>query len=105
MNYTVFLTGYRHVRLRNSNNQPMELASIFIYSKHEEELIEPCGRTEYCNDSTSAILKSVFTRVKDFSETGKDGKDVHVSEQKALGRMNVVNRLLYDVMKPFSLLQ
>ena len=65
------------MRLRNINNQPLELASIFIYSKHEEELLEPCGRQEYSHDSTSAILKSVFTRVKDLSD--KDGKDIHVS--------------------------
>ncbi|XP_053407871.1 uncharacterized protein LOC123546334 isoform X3 [Mercenaria mercenaria] len=71
--------GYRHVRLRTATNQPLELATIFIYSKHEEELIEPCSRLEYSQDSTSAILKSVFTRVKDMSETGKDGKDLHLA--------------------------
>ena len=73
-----YTTGYRHVRLRTATNQPLELATIFIYSKHEEELIEPCSRLEYSQDSTYAILKSVFTRVKDMSETGKDGKDIHV---------------------------
>lgn len=75
------ISGYRHVRLRTATNQPLELATIFIYSKHEEELIEPCSRLEYTQDSTSAILKSVFTRVRDMSETGKDGKDVHVMVQ------------------------
>jgi len=57
----------------------MELATLFIYSKHEEEVMEQYGKPEYSIDSTSAILKSVFSRVKDFSETGKDGKEIHVS--------------------------
>ena len=41
--------------------------------------MEQYGKPEYSIDSTSAILKSVFSRVKDFSETGKDGKEIHVS--------------------------
>ncbi|KAK3593089.1 hypothetical protein CHS0354_038127 [Potamilus streckersoni] len=67
--------GYRHVRLRSPNNQPLELATLFIYSKHEEELLEPCGISGSGHETTSAILKSVFAKVKDLSELGKEGKE------------------------------
>ncbi|KAL4231804.1 1-phosphatidylinositol 4 [Mactra antiquata] len=68
--------GYRLVRLRNTNNQLLELGILFIFSKHEEELIEPCSRLEYTQDSTSAILKSMFGVTKDMSDIVKDGKDI-----------------------------
>jgi len=74
-------SGYRHVRLRSPSNQALELGTLFIFSKEEEPSVEACGRLEYTPDAvsaTSASLKSVFSRVKDSSETGKDGKDVHV---------------------------
>ncbi|KAH3786899.1 hypothetical protein DPMN_165014, partial [Dreissena polymorpha] len=71
--------GYRHVRLRSPNNQPMELGTLFIFSKEEEpNMVETCGRLEYTTDTTSANLKSVFSRVKDSADSGKENKEVHL---------------------------
>ncbi|XP_052770885.1 1-phosphatidylinositol 4,5-bisphosphate phosphodiesterase epsilon-1-like [Mya arenaria] len=70
--------GYRHVRLRSPSNQALELGTLFIFSKEEEPNMETCGRLEYTTETTSASLKSVFSRVKDTPDGGKDGKEVHL---------------------------
>ncbi|XP_052101648.1 1-phosphatidylinositol 4,5-bisphosphate phosphodiesterase epsilon-1-like isoform X3 [Mytilus californianus] len=65
--------GYRHVRLRNASNKPLELATLFICSKHEEELLDMCSgenNNEYL-DYSSAKRRS-FAKVKDSSESGRD---------------------------------
>ncbi|XP_041369675.1 1-phosphatidylinositol 4,5-bisphosphate phosphodiesterase epsilon-1-like [Gigantopelta aegis] len=60
--------GYRHVRLRTPSNQPMELATLFVYSKHEEELLEPCNSLELSQSTGGAKKISLFSKVKELSE-------------------------------------
>ena len=43
-------TGYRHIRLRTSSNQPLEVATLFIHSHCEEDLtsdslLSPCDQS------------------------------------------------------------
>ncbi|KAG1665244.1 1-phosphatidylinositol 4,5-bisphosphate phosphodiesterase epsilon-1 [Nymphon striatum] len=51
--------GYRHVRLRNLQNQPLELSSLFIFSESEEDGLD---LTERMNHSSEDIAnRSNFT--------------------------------------------
>ena len=72
-NYSL-LPGYRHVRLRNASNQPLELATLFIYSKHEEESLDMCSAEEHTDtiDSSTVSKRRSFAKIKDSSESGKD---------------------------------
>ncbi|XP_071091113.1 1-phosphatidylinositol 4,5-bisphosphate phosphodiesterase epsilon-1-like [Haliotis cracherodii] len=63
--------GYRHVRLRNPSNQPLELATLFIYSKHEEELLEPCNSLDISHASGPGRRMSLFAKVKELSEVAR----------------------------------
>ncbi|XP_062591377.1 uncharacterized protein LOC134252848 isoform X1 [Saccostrea cucullata] len=64
--------GYRHVRLRSPNNQPLELSTLFIYSKHEEELLVSCDMPEVNGFHTSASSKSMKSKVKEASDASKE---------------------------------
>lgn len=64
------LIGYRHVRLRSSNNQPLELSTLFIYSKHEEELIS-CDMPEV-NGFHNSSSKSIKSKVREASDSSKE---------------------------------
>lgn len=33
----LFVSGYRHVQLRTQHNEPLEVSSLFIYSRRIEE--------------------------------------------------------------------
>lgn len=66
-------TGYRHVRLRSSNNQPLELSTLFIYSKHEEELIS-CDMPEINGFHSSSSSKSIKSKLKEAPEASKEVK-------------------------------
>lgn len=45
-NLTLYMSGYRHVRLRNVNgNQPLELSTLFIYTCMEEDSSLPSDIT------------------------------------------------------------
>ena len=69
--------GYRHLRLRSPSNQPLELATLFIYSKTEEDLLE--GRSSIDISQTAAVTgkrMSLFTKVKELSEASKEIKEV-----------------------------
>lgn len=65
------LIGYRHVRLRSSNNQPLELSTLFIYSKHEEELIS-CDMPEVNGFHNSSSSKSFKSKVREASDASKE---------------------------------
>ncbi|XP_060069522.1 uncharacterized protein LOC132549598 [Ylistrum balloti] len=79
--------GYRHVRLRSPTNQPLELATIFINSKHEEESLLACSSHDIngCHDSASAKRRLVFAKVKDMNE--KDAKELSPTGAKVKRRM------------------
>ncbi|KAK7110047.1 hypothetical protein V1264_013981 [Littorina saxatilis] len=69
--------GYRHLRLRSPSNQPLELATLFIYSKTEEDLME--GRNSIDISQTAAATgkrMSLFTKVKELSEASRDFKEM-----------------------------
>ena len=34
----LLITGFRHIRLRNSKNQPLEISTLFIYSRLEDDV-------------------------------------------------------------------
>lgn len=35
--FVVCVSGYRHVQLRTQHNEPLEVSSLFIYSRRTEE--------------------------------------------------------------------
>ena len=43
--------GYRHLRMRNNQNQPLELSTLFIYSKQHVEQVQN-------NNSSSGVYSS-----------------------------------------------
>lgn len=41
-----FKQGYRHIKLRNNQNQPLEISSIFVYSRKKLENIDKINRLQ-----------------------------------------------------------
>ncbi|XP_021351592.1 uncharacterized protein LOC110449213 [Mizuhopecten yessoensis] len=79
--------GYRHVRLRSPTNQPLELATVFINSKHEEESLLTCSTHDIngCHDSASAKRRLVFAKNKDIND--KDAKELSPTGARVKRRM------------------
>ncbi|XP_059477759.1 uncharacterized protein LOC132198045 isoform X2 [Neocloeon triangulifer] len=53
--------GYRHVRLRSPQNQPMQLSTLFVYSRTEEESLDTLENNEvptHLSGSTSVPEKA-----------------------------------------------
>ncbi|XP_035226303.1 1-phosphatidylinositol 4,5-bisphosphate phosphodiesterase epsilon-1-like isoform X2 [Stegodyphus dumicola] len=71
--------GYRHVRLRSQQNQPLPLSTLFIHSVWEEEGLEVA---EASGDSASGVMKGA-------------GKDYPKSE---LGTIPVKRRMFFLVV-------
>lgn len=47
--------GYRHLRLRSMQNQPLPLSTLFIYSRTEEESVDYNGATMEDSDAAAAV--------------------------------------------------
>ncbi|XP_065340527.1 uncharacterized protein LOC135939859 isoform X4 [Cloeon dipterum] len=53
--------GYRHVRLRSPQNQPLQLSTLFVYSRTEEESLDSMENSEiqtHLSGSTSVTEKA-----------------------------------------------
>lgn len=48
--------GYRHVRLRSAINKPLSMASLFVYSRVEEESLERAADVEERGDTTTGSV-------------------------------------------------
>ncbi|XP_022238999.1 1-phosphatidylinositol 4,5-bisphosphate phosphodiesterase epsilon-1-like [Limulus polyphemus] len=64
--------GYRHIRLRNPQNQPLPLSTLFIYSKSEEEGLELPQRNDETLETTSQGRRAKTKQ--------KDGTTVEISK-------------------------
>lgn len=66
--------GYRHVRLRSPNNQPLSMAALFVYTRVEEESLEHtsdeidefcCGKSGYNKiDNTQTSTENGESSIK-----------------------------------------
>ena len=82
-NDAAVLPGYRHVRLRNSSNQPLQLSSLFIYTCLEEDSALPnditlATVTEYPKDEkveSKKATKGLLSKFKDV-DIGRMEKEV-----------------------------
>ncbi|CAN8024093.1 unnamed protein product [Ixodes persulcatus] len=64
--------GYRHIRLRSPQNQPLSLATLFVHSTWEEEFVEVPKNGE-AGDSGARKNKA---KLKDLAESSqREGKD------------------------------
>lgn len=71
-------TGYRHIRLRSPQNQPLSLATLFVHSTWEEEFVEVPKNGEAV-DSGARKNKA---KLKDLAESSqREGKDVRPNER------------------------
>lgn len=116
--------GYRHVRLRSPNNQPLSMAALFVYSRVEEESLERTSdeTDEFCggisgynkldNTQTSTDLtKSGDNR--DASNSGTPIKDAHKIAPATMVSANIpLKRRMFFVMvygvvagEPFTILR
>ena len=70
--------GYRHVRLRNGSGQPQELSTLFVYTKHEEDLLETRNGADVTGLTVSSFKRmSIFSKVRELSEASKqDSREV-----------------------------
>ncbi|CAM1326028.1 PLCE1 (predicted) [Pycnogonum litorale] len=57
--------GYRHVRLRNLQNQPLELSSLFIFSHSEEEGLDMTDKNDDGLEDNMVILDQINCNVTD----------------------------------------
>ncbi|CAF0890793.1 unnamed protein product [Brachionus calyciflorus] len=53
-----FKQGYRHLKLRNSQNQPLELSSLFLYSRKVIEHVDKQSKLSTHLNSSGAIFSS-----------------------------------------------
>nr|CAD7593769.1 unnamed protein product [Timema genevievae] len=57
--------GYRHVRLRSSQNQPLPLATLFVYSRTEEESLDyDAGATAENGDAAASRAKATVAALR-----------------------------------------
>nr|CAD7572887.1 unnamed protein product [Timema californicum] len=57
--------GYRHVRLRSSQNQPLPLATLFVYSRTEEESLDyDAGATAENGDVAASRAKATVAALR-----------------------------------------
>jgi len=56
--------GYRHIRLRSPQNQPLQLSTLFVYSRIEEESLDSVGCGETPSGSMSSISISEKLRLE-----------------------------------------
>lgn len=62
--------GYRHVRLRDTNNFPLELATLFIYSKITETLVVRNIEPDISSSNTPHLFRNrILRRTADPSES------------------------------------
>ncbi|KAH7981249.1 hypothetical protein HPB49_022648 [Dermacentor silvarum] len=76
--------GYRHVRLRSPQNQPLPLSSLFVYSEFEEEGLEVVHQNGDLLEG--AIPKKAKGKTKEISTSESircDGKDALHKANKA----------------------
>ena len=79
----IFFKGYRHVRLRSSTNQPLELSTLFIYSRQEEEAVELLSPHDMSalsdrNDRMdSKKTRSLLAKIKDVGDITRWEKEVN----------------------------
>ncbi|GFN90746.1 phosphoinositide phospholipase c [Plakobranchus ocellatus] len=80
--------GYRHVRLRNGSGQPQELSTLFVYTKHEEEIFETRNGTDVTGLTVSSFKRmSIFSKVRELSEASKqDSRELLVTTGTKLKR-------------------
>lgn len=55
------LPGYRHIRLRNMQNQPLELASLFVHTRRQVEHV--ASDSNQHSPSSSSIMVGVGTGI------------------------------------------
>jgi len=61
--------GYRHVRLRDITNAPLELATLFIYSKTTETLLLRTPELDISTSNTPHLFRNrIFGRTADPSD-------------------------------------
>lgn len=61
---TCLRPGYRHVRLRSPQNQPLQLSTLFVYTLIEEESLDTSERKETPSGSMSSISMSEKLRLE-----------------------------------------
>ena len=63
--------GYRHVRLRDTNNVPLELSTLFIFSKLIETSVTRNNDYDTSTSSTPHLFRSrILRRTAEPTETG-----------------------------------
>ncbi|XP_055309016.1 1-phosphatidylinositol 4,5-bisphosphate phosphodiesterase epsilon-1-like, partial [Sitodiplosis mosellana] len=113
--------GYRHVRLRSPNNQPLSMAALFVYSRVEEESFERTSdeTDEYCgisgyNKIDNTHTSTDFMKSCDSRETsGTPIKDAQKSVTATMVSANIpLKRRMFFVMvygvitgEPFTILR
>lgn len=83
--FLILPAGYRHVRLRNTSNQPLELSSLFIFSCLEEDASIPGDITvspvnEHMKEEkieTKKPAKGLLSKFKDV-DIGRKEKEVRI---------------------------
>lgn len=62
--------GYRHVRLRDLTNVPLELATLFIYSKITETILIRSADPDSSTSNTPHLFRNrILRRTADLSDT------------------------------------
>ena len=62
--------GYRHLRLRNSSNQPLELASLFIFSHLDESAVDASLSSQQPDMTSPHVTATTGSSVAAGSEAG-----------------------------------
>lgn len=63
--------GYRHLRLRNTQNQPLELSSLFLFSKQQVEFIPSSNSNNGSNSLTNLTSSNTIGPLASNSESSK----------------------------------
>ncbi|XP_058826169.1 1-phosphatidylinositol 4,5-bisphosphate phosphodiesterase epsilon-1-like [Topomyia yanbarensis] len=94
-----FRPGYRHVRLRSPTNQPLNMASLFVYTRVEEEGLD----RSYGEIDEQYLQQTRLANRKDFLDEGEP----HLESKVPLLKRKTFFCTVYDAVpnNPFTILK
>lgn len=91
--------GYRHLRLRSATNKPLNMSTLFIYSRSEEESLE--------NTENREVMERTQTDIDKQADTNMDNTYLGISGTPLCVKRRMFFLMVYGVVaeEPYTILK
>lgn len=91
--------GYRHLRLKSATNKPLNMSTLFIYSRSEEESLE--------NTEHREVMDRTQTEIEKQNETNTDSTYLGISGTPLCVKRRMFFLMVYGVVaeEPYTILK